>query len=106
WKSARLVRSMALANDFLAEAPKVDTNVINASPIMRAAAVDAVRLVLRVAFSRASSPVIPRNRADGQPSARAAGPATSGRSMATPTNTRKAASPTIPPEPPGTSDDL
>ena len=61
------------ALDALAEAPKVVMKTTRPTPIMSAAAVDAVRFGLRIAFSRASEPDIPPKRARGQPMIRAAG---------------------------------
>ena len=49
------------------------TNVINASPIISADAVEAVLLGFRIAFSRASVPAVPPIRAPGQPSTAASG---------------------------------
>ena len=51
--------------DALTPAARMDTNVTRASPIISAAAVTAVRLGLRSAFSRASRPATPRSRSSG-----------------------------------------
>ena len=57
-------------NDFFADAPITATSVIKARPIISADAVVAVRRGLRIAFSRASTPDMPRKRAGSQPSTR------------------------------------
>src|SRR2546423_13429867 len=49
------------------------TKVISARPIIRADAVEAVRLGFRIAFSRASVPAVPPNLLPGQPKAAASG---------------------------------
>ena len=54
-------------------APSTATTVTSARPIMSAAAVDAVRDGLRIAFSRASSPGRPPTRSAGQPTTAASG---------------------------------
>ena len=53
--------------------PSVATMVTSARPIIRAAAVDAVRSGLRIAFSRARRPETPPIRANGRPSTEASG---------------------------------
>ncbi len=70
--------------DALTDAAKMVTKLTRASPIISAAAVEAVRRGLRIAFSRASLPGWPAQRANGQPSSRASGRATSGLSTPTP----------------------
>ena len=57
----------------LQPAAKIVTNTTSPTPIISAAAVTAVRPVLRVAFSRASLPGAPR-APDGQPTTRDDGP--------------------------------
>ena len=54
---------MIWLNDCFADAPMIDTKVTSASPIISADAVVAVRRGLRIAFSRASTPDVPRKRA-------------------------------------------
>ena len=71
----------------LIEAAKMLTKVTRASPIIRAAAVEAVRRGLRMAFSRARVPGSRNALANGQPISRASGRAISGLRMATPKNT-------------------
>ena len=105
-KSARTLSSMICVNDCLADAPMIATRVTSASPIISAEAVVAVRRGFRIAFSRASTPDVPRSRAGTQPRNRDTGRATSGLSIATPMNTRNAATPTTPAAPPGTSSEL
>ena len=68
------------------------TNVTSARPIISAAAVTAVRLGLRSAFSRASRPATPRSRSSGQPTAPAIGGTSRGLSSATAMKTRIAPS--------------
>ena len=60
--------STASMNEVLKPWPMTATNVISASPIMTAAAVDAVRAGFRTAFWRASLPAAPPKRAPGAPS--------------------------------------
>ena len=106
-KSARTLSSMICANDCFADAPMIDTSVTSARPIISADAVVAVRRGLRIAFSRASTPDMPRRRAGTQPrKLRRPGAPPSGLSIATPMNTRNAATPTTPAAPPGTSSEL
>ncbi len=64
--------------DALNEAAMTATAAIRATPIISAAAVDAVRRGLRMAFSRASRPGTPRSRASGRPIAPATGRTSSG----------------------------
>src|SRR5215207_8770020 len=71
------------------------TNDTSASPIIRAAAVEAVRRGLRMAFSRARLPGSRKTRANGQPMTRASGRAISGLSTATPRNTTTAPEATL-----------
>jgi hypothetical protein len=70
------------------------TPATRATPMVKAAAVRVVRVGSRVAFSRASRPVTPRNRASGAPTARAVGPASSGPRTNTPMKTNAAPVPT------------
>lgn len=62
------------------------TKPTSASPIINAAAVTAVRVGLRTAFSRASRPVIAVSFSMGQPMTVAIGAMNFGLSMATPRN--------------------
>jgi len=72
-----------------------DVPAIDVADLRKAwADVEAVRRGLRIAFSRASRPVTLLIRAAGQVRSRAAGRAISGLSIATPMNTRNAATPT------------
>ena len=64
---------MALATDWLIPAANTVTKTTSARPIISAAAVTAVRPGLRMAFSRASRPVIPRRRSIGLPATAASG---------------------------------
>ena len=66
--------------------PRTATNVISASPIITAAAVEAVRAGFRTAFSRASLPAVPPNRAPGAPRTKASGRTTRDATIATATN--------------------
>ena len=90
WKSV----STALLIDALVDAANVAMKPTRATPIISAAAVDAVRFGLRIAFCRASEPLILVARRIGQPSSRAAGRASTGASTATPTNVTRAPTPT------------
>ena len=65
--------STACSNVALSPEASTPTAVTSASPIISAAAVDAVRAGLRIAFSRASEPATPPMRAPGQPSVEASG---------------------------------
>ena len=88
--------SVALTDD-----PKIATTATIAMPTMSAAAVDAVRRGLRAAFSWASRPDIPRNRAGNHPRTRPTARPTSGLSIATPMKTSAAPTPTAAATPPG-----
>lgn len=66
------------------ERAKMAMVVTMVSPIMRAAAVDAVRRGWRMALRRPSWPGTPRSAAKGQPSTEDSGRATSGTSPASP----------------------
>ena len=86
----------------LSEAPStaiVDTSAI---PIIRAAAVWAVRRGLRIEFSRPSLPGTPSTAASGRPSALDSGRATTGASMPAAMNTASAPTPTSPTVAPAT----
>ena len=91
-RSDRIVRSRTAVTEDLRDAANTATNVTSPSPIMSAAAVDAVRRGLRFAFSPPSLPET--RRLNGRPSVDAIGRATSGDSIATPTNVSAAPSPT------------
>ena len=69
------------------------TKVTSASPIIRAAAVDAVRVGFLIAFSRAIRPMLPPKRLDGQPIARASGRTSLDERSATPTNSARMPNP-------------
>ena len=93
-KSARRVSSSVSDADAFSVVMKTETNTTSPRPIINAAAVDAVRRGLRLAFSCPRRPVIPRRRA-GAPIAVASGLATNGDSTATPMKVNWAPSPTI-----------
>ncbi len=65
---------MVWLTDAVAEAAKMLKNAMSPTPIMSAAAVDAVRVGLRTAFWRARRPVTPLNRTTGAPITRLIGP--------------------------------
>ena len=65
------------------------------TPIISAEAVADVRRGLRVAFSRASVPAMPRKRGSGEPTTRVNGRAMTGPRIATPMNTTSAPRPTV-----------
>ena len=67
-------------------APSTATTVTSVSPIISAAAVDAVRPGLRTALAPASSPATPPRRLAGQPTTRASGLTMLGASRAMPAN--------------------
>src|SRR5437763_8103393 len=73
-------------DEALMDCAKIPTNATSPSPIINAAAVDAVRFGLRMAFSRPSLPDTPHRRS-GQPSTRATGRTINGLRTATPKNT-------------------
>src|ERR1700722_19701859 len=86
-RSARKVwRTEAVAEAFI-EADTMAITPTRPIPIMRAAAVAAVRRGLSIAFWRASAAGWPNRATRGVTMAHAAGPASTGRSSATPTNT-------------------
>jgi hypothetical protein len=64
------------------------------TPIISAEALDAVRLGLRMAFSRASAPAVPRRRGSGAPSALLNGSDTVRPRADTPKNTSSTPRPT------------
>ena len=66
--------------------PSTATTVTSVSPIISAAAVDAVRPGLRTALAPASSPATPPARRAGQPTTRASGLTSRGASSAMPAN--------------------
>ena len=86
--------SMASTTDTLSDWAVTEMNPTRPTPIMSADAVVAVRLGLRMAFSRAIRLATPPKRAIGHPSSRAIGPAVTGPTTVNPMNTRKAPKPT------------
>ena len=76
-------------------AARIVTNPTSASPIMRAAAVTAVREGLRTVFSRASRPVIVVSRSIGQPTTAAIGRTSCGLTIAVPRKRSTAPSPIV-----------
>ena len=99
-QSARTELSTDLAMDVFVDAANTVMNATRPMPIINADAVAEVRRGLRVAFSRAIVPAIPRKRGSGEPISRANGRAMTGPSTATPTNTARAPSATGPTPPP------
>jgi len=93
-KSVFVWSSMALANVAFVDSPTMAITLTSASPIINAAAVDAVRRGFRMAFCRASMPVTLLSRSAGHVSSITEGTAKSGLSIATPMNTIAAAMPT------------
>ncbi len=89
-----MVLSKASLIDPRRPAANTVTNDTSASPIIRAAAVAAVRPGLRTAFSRARRPDTPRKRSTGLPTTDAMGLTIRGLSRATPMNTATAPIPT------------
>ena len=67
-------------------APRTATTVTSVSPIISAAAVEAVRLGLRTELALASSPAMPPLRRAGKPTRRVSGVTMCGAAKATPTN--------------------
>ncbi len=88
------VLSIASSIDPLRPAARIVTKETSASPIIRAAAVIAVRPGLRIAFSRAIRPETPRKRSSGLPTTEAIGRTSLGLSRATPRKTVPAPTPT------------
>ncbi len=74
-------------------AASVATSVTSASPIISAAAVEAVRCGFRRALSRASRPAAPPICVAGHPSAAASGRTSRAEKSATPTKIRSAPTP-------------
>jgi hypothetical protein len=66
---------MAPLTDAFADSANTVMNEMRATPMMMAAAVDAVRRGLRTAFCREILPVMPPSRGRGLPTTRATGPA-------------------------------
>ena len=62
-KSPVNARSMTVPKDALADAAKIEMKATSPTPIISADAVAAVRFGLRMAFSRASCPLIPTGAA-------------------------------------------
>jgi hypothetical protein len=85
---------MAAFTDVRAEAANTVMRPTSPTPIMRAAAVAEVRFGLRIAFSRASVPVMPLTFWMGMPNAPLIGPAMIGPRSATPRNTTPIPTPT------------
>jgi hypothetical protein len=83
-KSPVKASSMIWSIDALVEAAKMVMKPTRLTPIVSAAAVDDVRFGLRMAFSRARLPGMPRRRAMGQPSSELTGRATTGPMTAPP----------------------
>ena len=81
---------MAPVNDSLSPAAKIAMKVTRPTPIIRAAAVAAVRAGLRVALARARWPVVPAAASMGAPMTRASGRTMKRASMATPRKTSTA----------------
>ena len=82
--------------DALAEAAKIVMKPTSATPIMSADAVAAVRRGLRIAFSRASVPVMPRTLGSGAPMNRLIGRASTGPRTKMPMKIAIAPSPRMP----------
>ncbi len=93
YRSARLPRSMATSAVRLTDAVSTAVEATSARPTISAAAVTAVRLGLRIAFSRASRPELPRSLHSGAPTPQESGRATSGPSVVTPRKTASAPPP-------------
>ena len=87
------VRSIAPVNESLRPAAKMATKATSPTPIMSAAAVAAVRAVLRVALARARWPVVPARASIGAPMKRASGRTMKRASPPTPRNTSTAPRP-------------
>ena len=94
-KSPANVRSMVALIDALAEEAKIEMNAIRPTPIISADALAAVRLGLRMVFSRARVPVTPLMRGSGAPIARLSGSAIVRPSTDTPRKTSSTPTPTI-----------
>ena len=94
-RSARSTSSSVLVAEALSDAAKTQTNETRPRPMTSAAAVDAVRRGLRLAFSLPSLPGA--DRRSGLPIAEASGRAKNGSSIVTPRKVRAAPRPTIAP---------
>lgn len=86
--------STAASSEARVEAASIAMNPTRPTPIINADAVAAVRFGLRIAFSRASSPEMPRTSGNGAPMNRLSGSATVRPSTDTPKKTSSAPSPT------------
>ncbi|MGZ4582521.1 MAG: hypothetical protein ACXVXG_17950 [Nocardioidaceae bacterium] len=88
-------------NDAFNDEANTATVMTSPRPIISAAAVDAVRCGLRIAFCRARAPTVPPRRGSGAPMTRAIGRAIRGLSAVTPRNVASTPRPrTRIPEPP------
>ena len=85
---------MAELIEALLEEAKMVMNPTRPTPIISADALAAVRLGLRMAFSRANWPVTPRSRGSGAPTARLSGSDDVRPSTDTPKKTSSAPTPT------------
>ena len=85
--------STALRKVVVIPAASTATSVTSASPIISAAAVEAVRCGFRRALSRASTPAAPPIRVAGQPRAATSGRTSLAAKSATPRKIRSAPSP-------------
>ena len=88
-------RSTAASMDALVEDTKIVMSPTTPTPIISAEALAAVRFGFRIAFSRASSPVMPRSRGSGAPRTRLSGSEIVRPRIDTPKKTRRAPAPTI-----------
>ena len=86
--------SIASLIDAFVDATKMVMKPTRPTPIISADALAAVRFGLRIAFSRASSPVMPRVRGSGAPITRLSGSETVRPRIDTPKNTSRAPAPT------------
>ncbi len=93
-RSALIAWSTLLVADSDSDAPNTAIADTRASPTMSAEAVCAVRRGLRMEFSRPSCPGVPSSAASGRPSTLDSGRAIAGASIATPTKTHTAPTPT------------
>jgi len=87
-------------SDALVDEASTVMKITRVTPMVSAAAVVAVRLGLRMAFSLASVPAMPLRRGNGAPINQLSGRARSGPRTATPMNTAAAPTPTGPTPPP------
>ncbi len=88
------VSPIVASTDAFTDEAKMVMNATRPTPIMSADAVAAVRFGFRLAFSPASSPVMPRSRDNGQPITRLSGRATVRPRTDTPKNVSRAPRPT------------